>query len=43
MTHAAARAENLSKQFGATVALDGIDFDVAFGELHAVVGENGAG
>ncbi len=43
MTQAAARAENVSKQFGATVALDGVDFDVAFGELHAVVGENGAG
>lgn len=43
MTHAAVRAENISKQFGATVALDGVDFDVGFGELHAVVGENGAG
>ncbi len=37
------RAEGVSKQFGATVALDGIDFDVARGEIHAVVGENGAG
>jgi ABC-type sugar transport system ATPase subunit len=43
MTHAAARAESISKRFGATVALDGVDFDVAFGEIHAVVGENGAG
>ena len=43
MTHAAARAESISKRFGATVALDNVDFDVAFGEIHAVVGENGAG
>jgi ABC-type sugar transport system ATPase subunit len=43
MSHPAARAEAIGKQFGATVALDGVDFDVAFGEIHAVVGENGAG
>jgi ABC-type sugar transport system ATPase subunit len=43
MTDTAARAENISKRFGATAALDGVDFDVSFGELHAVVGENGAG
>src|SRR6516165_2062532 len=28
---------------GAPLALDGVDFDVRFGEIHAVVGENGAG
>lgn len=33
----------LTKHFGATVALDNVDFDVAFGEVHALVGENGAG
>ncbi len=43
MSHAAARVEGISKRFGATVALDNVDFDVAFGEIHAVVGENGAG
>ena len=43
MTHPAASAEGVSKQFGATVALEDVDFDVAFGEIHAVVGENGAG
>jgi ABC-type sugar transport system ATPase subunit len=43
MTHPAASAERVSKQFGATLALDGVDFDVAFGEIHAIVGENGAG
>jgi ABC-type sugar transport system ATPase subunit len=39
----AASAQGLSKHFGATAALDSVDFDVAFGEIHAVVGENGAG
>jgi ABC-type sugar transport system ATPase subunit len=35
--------ERISKHFGANRALDQIDFDVAFGEVHALVGENGAG
>src|SRR5262249_54313705 len=39
----AARLEGVSKQFGATLALAGVDFDVAYGEIHAIVGENGAG
>src|SRR3954452_7468623 len=43
MSHPAASAEGLTKHFGATVALDGVDFDVAAGGIHAVVGENGAG
>ena len=43
MTHPAASAERVSKRFGATLALDGVDFDVGFGEIHAIVGENGAG
>jgi ribose transport system ATP-binding protein len=43
MSHPAASAEGVTKHFGATVALDGVDFDVAVGEIHAVVGENGAG
>ena len=33
----------LTKQFGALRASDGIDFDVADGETHAVIGPNGAG
>ncbi len=36
-------ARNISKHFGATRALDHVDFDVAAGEVHALVGENGAG
>jgi ribose transport system ATP-binding protein len=31
------------KRFGATTALDGVDFSVRAGEVHALVGENGAG
>lgn len=31
------------KRFGATVALDGVDFAVRKPEVHAIVGENGAG
>ena len=33
----------ISKRFGATVALDGVDFTVDTGEVHALVGENGSG
>lgn len=36
-------ARSVSKHFGATRALDHVDFDVAAGEIHAMVGENGAG
>ena len=37
------RARNLTKNFGALRASDGIDFDVREGETHAVIGPNGAG
>jgi ABC-type sugar transport system ATPase subunit len=43
MTVPAASLEGVGKRFGATLALDGVDFDVRFGEIHAIVGENGAG
>ncbi len=33
----------VTKQFGSTVALDGAQFDVRAGTLHALLGENGAG
>ncbi len=34
---------SITKHFGATIALDGIDLDIAAGEVHALIGENGAG
>jgi ribose transport system ATP-binding protein len=43
MSAPAASVRGLSKQFGATRALDDVDFDVLPGEVHALVGENGAG
>ncbi len=41
--HNAIETRNLSKLFGGVAALDGVDFDVARGEVHALLGENGAG
>ncbi|NBH09917.1 ATP-binding cassette domain-containing protein [Amycolatopsis sp. SID8362] len=37
------KARGITKCFGDVVALDGIDFDVAPGEIHGLVGPNGAG
>lgn len=34
---------SISKQFGATRALDGVDLTVRHGEVHALLGENGSG
>ncbi|WP_191984216.1 ABC transporter ATP-binding protein [Amycolatopsis eburnea] len=39
----AVKARGITKCFGDVVALDGIDFDVAPGEIHGLVGPNGAG
>ena len=43
MNDVAAGAHTIRKRFGATTALDGVDFEVLAGEIHALVGENGAG
>jgi ABC-2 type transport system ATP-binding protein len=37
------RARGLTKFFGDVVALDGVDLDVAPGQIHGIVGPNGAG
>jgi ABC-2 type transport system ATP-binding protein len=39
----AVRARGLAKSFGDVVALDGVDLDVAAGQIHGIVGPNGAG
>jgi ABC-2 type transport system ATP-binding protein len=37
------RARGVTKSFGEVVALDGVDLDVAQGQIHGLVGPNGAG
>jgi len=37
------KLRGVSRRFGATIALDNVDFDVEPGEVHALIGENGAG
>jgi ABC-2 type transport system ATP-binding protein len=39
----AIRGRGISKSFGEVVALDGVDLDVAAGQIHGLVGPNGAG
>ena len=39
----AVRARAITKSFGEVVALDGVDLDVAGGQVHGLVGPNGAG
>lgn len=39
----AVRARALTKTFGDVVALDGVDLDIAAGQVHGLVGPNGAG
>src|SRR6478752_639780 len=43
MSVEALRVSGVVKHYGATIALDGVDFTVNAGEVHALVGENGAG
>jgi len=42
-TSLAVRARGITRCFGEVVALDGIDLDVAQGQIHGLVGPNGAG
>ena len=37
------RLTGVSKHFGGVRALESVDFDVRAGEIHALLGENGAG
>jgi ABC-2 type transport system ATP-binding protein len=39
----AVRARGITKCFGDVVALDGVDLDLAAGQIHGLVGPNGAG
>ena len=39
----AVRARGITKSFGDVIALDGVDLDVAAGQIHGLVGPNGAG
>ena len=39
----ALRMEGVSKRYPGTLAVDRVDFDVRVGEVHAIMGENGAG
>src|SRR5436190_10361411 len=42
-TPGAIRARSIVKCFGDVIALDGVDLDVAQGQIHGLVGPNGAG
>ena len=37
------KMQQVTKTFPGVVAVDKVDFDVKYGEVHALVGENGAG
>jgi ABC-2 type transport system ATP-binding protein len=41
--HFAVRARGITKGFGDVVALDGVDLEVTYGQVHGLVGPNGAG
>ena len=37
------RVDSISKRYGGVHALEKVQFDLNYGEVHALVGENGAG
>ncbi len=43
MTDAVLKVRGITKSFGAFKAVDGVDLDIADGEIHALIGPNGAG
>jgi ribose transport system ATP-binding protein len=43
MNRGVLQVENLSKNYGATIALKSVSLSLVAGEVHAVLGENGAG
>lgn len=43
MTQLLIQMENISKEFPGVKALDGVNFDLRSGEVHALVGEYSAG
>ena len=43
MTEPIFQMEHISKRFGATQALENVTMNLYPGEIHALIGENGAG
>lgn len=43
MEELAVRVRDVSKSYGISTVIDGLDLDIAFGEIFALLGPNGAG
>src|SRR5689334_14795985 len=43
VSHPVLRAESMSKQYGPVTVLSDVTLDILPGEIHAIIGENGAG